>query len=198
MTALINYTIPQRNFEIIRDRIAMILFVELDNQFKRYNPVASVSGVYVERKRPIDTNEITFVTVSLLTGSYDDKTVASKDGVYSYGIDVFAKVASKPNSPGDSASQILMQRLLGICDYILEDPQYRTLAFPPGFIGGILSKQIQVGEQNMGDAGNVAMGRVVLDVRASEDNYLAPASLMQGNTTMFNLEYTNNGYQYID
>jgi hypothetical protein len=197
MPALINYTIPKRSFEPIRDRIAEILFIELNNQYLRYNPECNVDGVYVERKKPIDQTELTFVNVSVISGAFDNKTQGSKDGTYQYAIDIFTRSASESNKPGDKESQLKLESLLSICDYILEDPQYKTLLFPPGFIGGILVGEMQIREQNAEDASNIAMGRLILTVRTGENNLLKYAPLLQQSFTISNLAYSDKGYQYI-
>jgi len=197
MSALINYTIPKRNFEPIRDRIAQILLVELNNQYLNYNPNCNVDGVYIERKKPIDQTELAFVNVSVINGVFDSKTQGSKDGTYQYAIDIFTRAASESNKPGDKESQILLESLLSICDYILEDPQYKTLLFAPGTIGGILVGEMQLREQNVEDASNVSMGRLILTVRTEETNLLKYAPILQQSFTVSNLAYTNKGYQYI-
>ena len=198
MTALINYTITERNFELIRNRIGEILFVELDNQFKRYNPFAAVDGVYIERKKPIDENETSFINVSVISGDFDNKNVRSKDGTIQYAIDVFTRMASKNGKPGYKESQLQTTRLLGICDYILENSQYKNLGFAPGSIGHTLVKQLQVADQNAQDVANIAMGRLTMTVRAIEQNALVSGVPLLTSVTQFNLEYTNQGYQYID
>lgn len=196
MSALINYIIPERNFEPVRDRIGAILFTELNNQYLNYNPLCNVDGVYVERKAPIDKEELAFVNVSVISGAFGNKSAGRKDGVYQYAIDVFTKSAAGPAKLGDKTSQLYMERLLGICDYILEDPQYKTLAFPAGVIGHTMVSEMQIRDQNPNDADNVAMGRLIFDVKILEVNALKFAPyLLESNTTV-SLNETALGYQY--
>ncbi len=196
MAGLINYAIPQRNFEPIRDRIGEILFVELENQFLNYNPECNVDGVYVERKKPIDQTELAFVNVTVINGIFDNKAQGTKDGTYQYAIDIFARKASENDKPGDKSAQLYVERLLGICDYILEDPQYKTLGFLPGTIGGTLVGEMQIRDQNPEDASNVAMGRLIFTVRTGEANALKRAPLVEQANTSVSLGYTDKGYQF--
>ena len=196
--ALINYSIPKRNYELIRDRIGQILYVELNNQYLNYNPLSFTNGVWVERKKPIDKDEIALVNVTFISGSFDNKRQGAKDGTYQFGIDVYTRMASKDNQPGDSNSQKAMESLLAICDYILEDPQYRTLGFAPPSIGNMIVSEIQIHNQNVEDASNVAMGRLILNVRVNEPNQLLLGTLLLISVTTLNLSYTSTaGYQYI-
>lgn len=194
--ALINYTIPPRNFEPIRDQIGAILFIELSNQYLNYNPAAHVDGVYVERKKPIDQNETAFVNVTVVNGVFDNKSAGRKDGHYQYAIDVYTRKSSESNKPGDKSSQIFMERLLGICDYILEDPQYKTLGFPAGSIGNLMVTEMQIQDQHPEDASNIARGRLILTLKAIEVNALKFAPLLLEATTAVSLADTVLGYQY--
>ncbi len=197
MIPLINYTIPQRNYEIIRDRIGFILELELTNQYQNYNPDASIDGVFCERLNPIDKTEMAAINVSVISGNWDNKHQGGKDGTMQYAVDIYTNCKSGPNKPGDSFAQFKMQRLAGICDYILEDPQYKTLGFAPGPIKGFEVSELQIKATDPDDSANSSMGRLVITLRVFEPNKLLPGNLFLGNTTSFSLFPTGNGYQYI-
>jgi len=196
MPGLINYTIPERNFEPIRDQIGAILFMEFENQYLNYNPNCQIDGVYVERKAPIDKEELAFINVTVISGAFDNKSAGRKDGIYQYAIDVFAKKPSEEGKPGDQESQIYMERLLGICDYILEDPQYKTLGFAAGAIGHHGVVEMQIRDQNPNDASNVAMGRLIFTIKVIEVNALKFAPQLLTATTAVSLNDTQFGYKY--
>jgi hypothetical protein len=198
MQPLINYTIPKRNYERVRDAIGFILDLELTNQYaNHYNPEMFVDGIFCERQNPIDKTEMAYVNVSVIASKWDRKHVGSKEGEVQFAVDIYTKYKSEANVAGDAFSQKKMQSLAAACDYILEDPQYKTLGFAPGFIRGFIVSELMIKQQNPEDATNAAMGRLIVTVNMSETNQLLPGTLILGNTTNLQLWPTMHGYQYI-
>ena len=78
----ITQAIPPQAFEIIRNRIGLILAEEIDNQsILTYDPDLDLT-VWVERTVPFDKTELPSVNVSLARGSYDSKTYRETDSTY--------------------------------------------------------------------------------------------------------------------
>lgn len=196
MPAKFNFTIPKRNVELIRDRIGLILIEEFDNQYENYNPECQVN-VYVERRKPNDQTELNFINVSLLNGESINKHQSSKDFIATYAVDVCTSSKTTAEESGDKLSQILCTRLLMICDYILEDPQYKTLGFNAPFLSVLGVQDFTMFNQDERDSNNIAIGRILVKVRINENN-----SLLEGNNllmaeTKYKITQTDKGLQFV-
>lgn len=201
--ALITNRINPQGDEIIRDRIGAILKDELDNQFLQYNSDAAIEGVWVERTTPFDQTELNAINVSTPKGDYENWHQGSKDGIYTFCVDCFTQSAATETQDGDKLSNFALKRLLGICSYILSDPQYKTLGFIPGFIEWVRILGYDI-KQNYRDnnglwaaALNSAMGRLTISVKANEINTLIVPALLELHITQLRLVLTDKGYKYI-
>jgi len=200
--SLINTVIPPQSFEIVRDRLGRIIADELDNQFQiSYNPDLKVKN-WIERFLQFDKTELPSVNVMFSEGSYGGQTTIQSDGTYKYYVDCYVNAKSRENDPGDVRAMVKLQRLLGVCRAIVEDPRNKTLQFGvrPGFVMSrhVESIQIQNPNQKEHDADSSVMGRLVVSVKVPETtSYIQPVNVKDFFTTI-KLADTEMGYLWID
>lgn len=197
----LNYIIPQRRAELVRNRIVEILTAELENQALNYVPECETK-VFGERFTPLDQNELSVVNVSLFKITSDNKHQGSKDCECQFNIDVFCRAKSKEDMPGvirmgDSLAQLKMQRLTECIDYILEDPQFRNLLFPIPFISRVWVSDVTFFEQDPAEGSNVSVGRLIFHVIVNETNKLLEGNLIESIYTDLKFNQTENGIEYI-
>lgn len=198
MSAVINYKIPSRNWELIRDKIGAILFVELDNQYTNYyTQEANIDSVTVEKTNPEDHIEFSTVNVSLAENNFDNDHQGTADGSNMYTIDCYVKYKTRKDQPGDKYAQYKLQRLLGLVWGILKDPRYKTLGYTVPFIKSTKVIKNELRAPSAADAANSAMGRVLFKVDAVENVELMDAIELQSSVTGVKLGLTDYGYQYI-
>lgn len=195
MSKLINVIVPEQGFEIVRNRIGEILSDEFENQALNYNPDISAK-IFVERTQHFDKTELSAVNVCLATGNYGNKHQGSVVGTYQYNIDVYVSAKTKNDDKGDVLAAKKLQRLLGFCRYVLEDPYYKTLGFAPGFIARVFAGGIAIAQPEDKDAANVMMGRLIMNVILTETNSLSTPKLIAGYETKVKLDETTQGYYY--
>jgi PKD repeat protein len=192
----ITQAIPSQAFEIIRNRIGLILAEEIDNQsILTYDPDLDLT-VWVERTVPFDKTELPCVNVSLARGSYDSKTYRETDSTYTYNIDVFANSESSNGVDGDIDSKFILHKLLGVCRAILENQAYKTLGFLPAFVMRSAVVDLNIAETNPNDGNYSTMGRLTLSVRVPEVSQIPDAETIAGISTSIKLAQTNQGYYY--
>jgi len=197
--AIIINPIPTQNFEKIRDRIALILFTEFENQyFLSYDNDLNLP-VWVERTLAFDHTEAPAINVSLASGNFDNKDQRAEDGTYLYNIDVYTKAKSIEGADingGDQRATIKLHRLLGMCRAILEHPDYFRLLFPPPSISNVKVVSLAFADPGKQDAENVMMGRLVFSVRVPETVELKVANLIDGYDTAVKMDLTDSGYVF--
>jgi hypothetical protein len=211
---LIPGEIPQQNFEKIRDRIGLIIYQEIENQWSEFNdedlqaplPNADISTtptslqVYIDRVIPIGSEECPVVNVSFSGAPYENNNPLRSEGVNTFFIDVYAKSKSDDDDDADRLANIKLQKIIGKIAFILRHSYYKTLGFTPGFIGGTKVASIQIADPR-NDALNLngcVMGRVVFEVRATEDVIPIEPRDLQGFYTTVKLFETDKGFVYID
>lgn len=195
--ALINYILQPRNFELIRDRIGLILADEIANQFTLTSNSDINATVYVERLIPFDKTEMPCINVLLDRGDFDNISVKQADGTYNFFIDVYAKSLSTQGSNGDKLSAIALQKIVGLVYSILEDTQYRTLAFAAPSVQHTQITNFQIaGPQNNQDAVSTTMARLIFSVKITESVKLLDADDIQGWETSVTLAETDKGYVF--
>jgi hypothetical protein len=193
---VITNIITAQSYEIIRDRIAYILFDEIQNQkIVQSNNDLDVT-ITTENKSPNDKTDLPLVTVSISSGDYSNKHQGSSDGVYTVFIDCYASSKTTNTNDGASLATIKLHKLIGIVRYILEDPQYKTLGYAVGgsnlpFILRTFVQNIAFKDIDNNDSYNIAMGRVTFLVTANESNkLLTPTIVINNNITTVNNIYT--------
>ena len=195
--AKINTIIPTQNYELIRDRIAIILADEFQNQLFLTYDVDVDPVIFVERSNPFDKEELPAVNVSMAVGNFANKNLGSSDGTYQFNIDFYTRSKSNAATGGDIISTKKLHRMIGMARYILEDPIYKTLGFNPGFIMHTICTEIIIKQLDKDDATNTAMGRLIFTVKANESNRLLSPSIALGFDTKVTIEISNEGYYYV-
>lgn len=194
--AKINDIIQQQNFELIRDRIAQILTVELANQHTLTGDDALQTDIFVERQTPPDAAELTVLIVSFASGSNGIKSAREDVSEYQYFIDVYTNSPSSEDKTGDYIATTNMHRLLGACRAILGNPVYRTLDFTPGSIKTTTWRNINVRSGASQDAINTAMGRLAFSVEVADLNVLQTAPDIREYYTQVLIDTSDAGYVY--
>lgn len=211
---LISVEIPEQNFELIRDRIGLILYQEIENQWSEFGdddlqaplPNAQISTtpeslkVYVDRIVPIDESECPVVNVIFNGGLYSVENSYRGEGGNTFFIDVYAKALGDDNIDADRLANIRLQKILGKIAFILRHSYYKTLGFAPGFIGGTKVSSIQIADpkDSQLSANGCVMGRLTFDVKASENVTPLETRNMSGFYSTVELFNSDKGYLFID
>jgi hypothetical protein len=198
MNALINSQIQPRSFEVIRDQIGAILAVELKKQCELIGNLPDYKvTVWVERFIPFDHTDYPAVNVMLARGVFSGQTAIQADGTYTYNIDAHTKGKSNSAIKGDVLSMKRLQKIIGWCMAILNDPQYLCLGFHRPFIMSSRTGELIIADPEAKDTEAVAMGRLSHNVKAPETYELSSPPMLAGNETIVKLVETEFGYKYI-
>lgn len=170
MSAKITSQIPDQNFELIRDRIGLILGEELRNQYLLNPNYPKVHKVWVERCLPFDSEtEIPTVNVNIAKTVYDQKTSRHMAGETTFNIDVYTAADTQGGNAGDQLAMLLMNKIIGMIRVILSSPVNLTLQFAPGIIAGTMVEGFFIGDKSVvKDALSNVIGRIQFTVRAVE------------------------------
>ncbi len=201
MCALINNIISKQSFEIVRDRIAIILRSEILNQFLMSSDYDIDASVWLERTVRINTSELDggpMIVVSLATGDYSNQDVTQSTGTYQYLIDVYAKAKTNSEYSGDSRSRIHCQRMLGICRSILEATEYITLGYNYAFVMGRKINSIQIADPEDTGTDSMTRGRLILEVKLPEYQQEVTHSLIDGSDTQMFVDINSNGFYFVN
>jgi hypothetical protein len=193
----IKQVILKRTYEYIRDRIFAILMDEFDGQFVLTYDTDLEVNFFIERGTPIDKTELPAIVVSIAKGSFDNKNQGNIDGSYSFNIDCFTNAKTNITEGGDYIAAKHLQKIMGICISILEDPIYKTLGFTPPFIMSSSFSEMNFASPNKEDASNTSMGRLTFNIRANEAFKLIEPSLIEGYETTVQIGNSGKGYFYI-
>lgn len=192
--AVITEILQPQFYELIRDRIVDVLFDELANQYTiGYDDDFNVA-VTGERFVAIGLPEVPIINVSLANGNFDNKHIGFSDGGYIFNIDVYANSSEEE---GDRLSTLHLHKLLGACRAILENPEYKTLGYAPGFIRRTNVQGFDIAEQRSNDSRNNAMGRLVFNVSATEYSPFKEPELIGGMDTTVRISDSEVGYLYV-
>lgn len=194
--SVIDGIIPPQKFEIIRDRIGEILGDEFANQYSLTLNADLDLAVWVERFIPFDESELPAINVSLATGAFGGHAQGTTEGTYTYFIDVHTKAASTDDDKGDSLASMKLQKILGICRAILENPKYKTLGFTAPIIFFRKCETLSISDPGKQDAASAVMGRIGFSVKTTETvDLIIPTQLGRSDTTV-KLYLTDRGYFY--
>lgn len=195
MSNLIRAEIPQSNFEIIRNRLGVILRTEFDYQdYVTTDPLFLNPTIAVEATTPTDISQMPLLNINMAAGSFASKTAKHTEGTYTYNIDCYISAKTTSAYNGDQRSSILAQRLIGIAQKILDNPVYRTLGFAPSVITRVKCTDINIADANYLDLENTRFVRLVCQVEAPEDNLLYNANLIDEYFSSAKLYLTDEGY----
>lgn len=195
MAVIINEIIPQQSFEIVLNKIGVILFEELTNQ-KALVPANDDFEVYVERLVPYDNSENVMINVSLSNINQSGLNLNDSQGQNTFFIDVYAGGMESASETGSENVKKKLHKYVGMVRYILSSGKYPLLGFSPGIIGGRALEQIQFQDNlsNM-EASYIRFARLTFTVRVQENQKMADSLLMGGNDTTTKLELTDKGYK---
>lgn len=169
--ANINYEISPRSFELIRDRVGLILADELQVQAAITYEDLFLAPVYVQRSKAVDVSECPMINVSVDSNKYDNHTIVDSDVEVQIFIDIFGTssyAGQSESERGDTLASFEAQRLAGVVESILMNPIYDTLGFAPQFIMRSIVQGSEPGTIERGDATNLAVTRITLLVKAGQ------------------------------
>lgn len=196
MSALITTPIGQQGFEKVKDRIAEILLLELNNQ-KVLQDFEENIEVFNERITPMDTSENLYFNILLDSANYGNKNQSDQEGNTVYFIDIYT-CGKAGEQVGTSDSTRRRDKFLGLCRYILSDTRYKTLGFDYGFIAGTqVEKFSTLDPSQKDDSSFTAFARLQFSVRILENQTLWDGVEILGNDTNVKLQETEKGYKYI-
>ncbi len=199
---LIDHKIPVQRYELIRDRIYLVLKGEFDNQVYNYSDSAC-AGVnwFQSRTIPLDKTESASIVIATFQASYSNKNALSTDGSYKYYLKFMVNAKSNASTQGDQSSSLRLEKLMGIVRYVLEHPNYYNLLF--GNDGQYFIKHTEVTnfqidvEMQSKDAQNSSFGEMIFTVVAEEIETPNQANLLVSSDTSVFIELTDKGYQYL-
>jgi hypothetical protein len=192
----INTIIPERNFELIRDRVAQILTVELSEQLALTGNDLFSAIVWKERFIAFDKSDMPAINVYFVNSSHDNFTVQSGNATNSINIDFYVSGKHVDGIDGDKNASLDLQKLIGVCSYILQHPFYYKLDFDGGFIRNRQISDIIIAQPKEKDARHIANGRIVFKVIAGENYGSLEAIEASGYDTKVQLEETDKGFYY--
>lgn len=199
MPSKITDPILARNFEVIRDRIALILADELANQFT-LQPTETVlnATVWLERFIPFDKEEIPAIIVYTNNADYDNQNPKTQRGENVYFIDCYTKAKHTDTDQGDQLAAKKLSRLIGVIQYILSSEEYATLNFGTGLIQRRWVKSFIVDNgSGQGDGTHSIKGRVEFHVIANEE-VADPATVDVGDIySEFLIDESDKGYEIL-
>jgi len=196
MPEIVN-AITARNYELIRDRIANILAIELPYQATLNSDVGLNPTIEIERFVPVKDTELPLVNVMLLRGDYDSYTTIQQCGTYMYHIDIYTKSKWSDDDRADKLAFMKLQRLTGVIQAILSDSKYITLGFAPPSLSRVQVNSIKFADPaNNKDASSSVMARLEFEVRVPETVEIAALSLIGGYDTSVIMGNTAQGYVF--
>lgn len=196
MSSQINKLIGTQAFEVIRDRIAQILAIELENQVVNFGNYDADVDVWIERFQAFDKTELPAVNVTFAPAEFSGKSAPQNDGSYTFNIDCYYNAKSDNDTDGATIAMLKLQRLLGVCRSIMDNPAYLKLGFSTPFIMSVKCTSMAVKEPTAGDALTTMMGRLVYAVKASEVTPLLDGEAFSGFDTIVKISNTDKGYLY--
>lgn len=190
--------IPSQGFELVRDRIGAILATELAEQSDLNSDQNLDASVWVSRSTPFDTEELPAINVVLSEGDYDSKNQGAAQGSYQYNIEVYSRAKSADGEDGDKKASLRLDRLVGVCRAILENPVYKRLDFDPPFISHTMVTGFQNGRVDAGDGRYNVMGIIRFNVKLTESTQLLEGLPVGSMYTTVKLYETDKGYLWAD
>lgn len=198
MAAKLTALIPQQNFEKVRDRIALILSEELQQQRNLgLSELEGMEGVWIGRITPFQESELPAINVMLDNTSFEAQSAISVTGQNQYYIDVYTRAKATDDADADKLADRALDRIVGAVCTILRFPDYRTLDFVAPSIGGMAITRFSKGLSNPEDANSSKAARIELMVRCPETTELNTAVDIASHYTTVTLSETSKGYLWI-
>lgn len=196
MSAKLNYIIPSQRFELIRDRIAQILVLELANQKLLTSNDLFDAVVWIERFIAFDKEDLPAINVYLSDANYDNQTPITARGKNTYNIDIHTSAKHENGIDGDKLATFKLHKLAGVIRTILESPDYLRLDFENGIIQNTEIVSLNIGTPNESDGCHSITGRLVFTATANEiTKELTGIDSTQYDTTVL-LGETTKGFFY--
>lgn len=209
MAAKLDFIIPKSNFELVRDRIALILKEELDNQALLQGTISTeippdptipnpdlVTNIFIERFTPPDKSEGNVLIVKIADGRFDNQAPISQVGSMNYFIDIYTNGEESQSEDGYFDSSSRLQRLAGLVRSIIQNPVYDRLSFANGIIQKRSVSNIQFADvSDEKDAVFTRMARVTLSIDVYESQTGISAIDAEGYDTQIKIALTNKGYK---
>lgn len=197
--------IPLQNYELIRNKIAEIIAIELENQFViSYDPDFDCN-VWLERTTPFDQTEMTpaVINVSFIDGNYQNEDVKDADGVYSYAVDVYSRGYTNDENIGDTRAALIVQKVIGKIRAILMATVYKTVDTGLGIVKNRRVVSVQVYDPKRHPQGDDSTtfdqaGRLTFQVTAIETVEVLTPNMIQGSDTWVRWCCTDKGYVWIN
>lgn len=188
--------IPPQGFELARDAIGSILSLEIASQYQMTGDSRYNATVWKERfiRFNADT-ECPAINVKLGDGKYSNKDQKLADGEYKYYIVGYVKSASGSNGQGDKDATLVLQRILGMCRAILENPIYNNLNLSRPFVRNtrVGSLMLGVTDETAG-AENMVCGYLEFYATIPEYVTLIDPLPLLNSVTQVKLYETEEGY----
>lgn len=192
---LINENIPKQNFEIIKETIASILFLELEHQ-RTLKSLPNETKVFLERSSAFQQSEVLMINVLLDSANYSFSTQSLTEGSTVYFIDLYTTGKSTSTATGGEASAIERDLYLGMIRYVLTSTKYKTLNLPNGAISGTSLDSFENFNSSENEANSVKICRITFSVRINENQNLWDGLDVSNMFTDIRLKETNQGYRY--
>lgn len=195
MASIINEIIPISGFEVVLQRLGVILLEEVTNQ-ETMQALASSSEVFIERQENYSQAEDVVISVScnnINFGSFDTK---ESQGDTTYFIDVYTGGVANVSQSGNDNARLKLHRYVSIIKYVLSSAKYLTLGFPMGFIGGKYLKYIEFQDSyDSQDASFIRYARLTYGVRIQGGQLAWDGIALTGNDTQIKFDLTQKGYK---
>lgn len=192
------------SYELIRDRIAEILLVEIANQkIVTSEPltleILNKTNIFQEKFRQLNQAEMYAIAISKASLDFDNAHQTSVRNTISFYLDFFGRDFSTNIEDGDKRVAVGLQRLIGIARGILSHPAWYKLGLPnPSPIGNTIVRTVRrMDEVNTRDAGDILMYRMLFEVVSHENTNFPLARVLESHTTCVTVEETDLGFQYI-
>lgn len=199
MDPIITSSIPPQEFENILSKIAAILDIEMGNQYALDNTYPQINKVWCERVYAFDQTDLPSINVSLRKIEYSNSDLQKQQGDIIYNIDVYTQAnTSDTDGAGDQYSMLLMEKILGMCRYILSYPGYNQpgIVSPRSYGMEVISIGI-LDKSSVKDALSTMVGRLQIMVSAEEVNASSDTgTILTESTTTVRLNGSEYGFFY--
>lgn len=192
----ISTIIPSQGFELIYDRIGVILADELENQATLANDDDLKIPIYKERDIPFNDSELPAINIMFEGDGFELQTNIQHDGSYRYTVEVIANAPSNDAKHGDTLAMIKVQKIIGKIRSIIMNPAYIKLGFTTPFIKNRRVENIIFGKPIRQDTSHTVMGRLTIMVACVETTPLEEAPIVNGVDTSVRLFLTEKGFMY--
>lgn len=198
MSLINNQILGPSSYEIIRERLAEILYTELLNQYDYTgDDEVNIPRIWIERLVDFNASELPAINVQVVKVDLDNHSQLGSDGTGQYWIDIHTKASKRGIEDGGYLAQKHMQKLAGICRQIIEHSNYKTLAFEAPFIMNRRVLEIRFVTNKTEDTLSIATGRLLVSVRAPEVNgVFVPRNIAEW-VTVVKLHDSEAGYKWV-